>query len=268
MSDFRIGVCFSGGGARGVAHIGVLVALQEAGIPIAALAGTSAGAIVGALHAAGVSTQDMHELARQSSMFKIYRMGIPRMGLTRLDYLRDRLEKLIPEDDFGALQIPLYVGMTNLCSGQLVIRSQGPLHQVIEAACSVPLVFKPVEIDGDYYADGGLLNNMPVEPLLTKTDFVIGVNVMPQVAVDPKELNSWMGIASRCFDLSIHANTRVAAAKCDYLIEPKGIHKYGIWQFTRNEEMYQIGYESAKAVIPDLKRRIGLLQRVMENETQ
>ena len=110
----RIGLALSGGGARGIAHIGVLQALEEQGIFPEVISGASAGAIVGALYAAGKTPEEIMEFVRKASFFKMFKVAIPFSGLTKLTYLRDKLAESIPEDRFEALEKKLFVAIANL----------------------------------------------------------------------------------------------------------------------------------------------------------
>ncbi len=256
-----IGLALSGGGARGIAHIGVIRALEEAGIYPAMLSGTSAGAIVGALYAAGCTTDDMAYLVRDASLFKIFKVTLPLSGLTKLTYLRERLVELIPDDRFEALQKKLFVSVSNLTTGENEIISQGPLHDVVVASSSIPLVFQPVAIGDHLYVDGGLLNNLPAKPLADAgAGLVIGVNVMPTVPVEHKSLQNAFGIAVRCFDLAIQASIQPSLEYCDIFIEPQKVHAYNIFRFNRYRDLINIGYEAASQKIPEIKARIESLE--------
>lgn len=260
QQNIRIGIAFSGGGARGIAHIGALKALEEAGIKPEVLSGTSAGAIVGCLYAYGLSIDKMLEFIKDTQLFGLIKLGLPKAGLTKLTYLKERLTNYIEEDRFEALQKPLYVAISNLNTGELEIKHSGPLFEVIMASSSIPLVFKPVEIDGEIYVDGGLLNNLPVSPLLPHTDFIIGVNVMPHLNVPNKSVQSLFGIATRCFDLSIQANSRPELALCDVVIEPKKCNGYHLFHINKYQEIFDIGYEEAKKQIPKIKKKLQALE--------
>lgn len=109
-NEMKIGISLSGGGARGIAHIGVLEALLENGIQPEVIAGTSAGSIVGALYAAGKTPEEMLDFVKDSSILRIFRVGLPNKGLASLSYLRERLEEAIPEDNFESLQKHLFIG--------------------------------------------------------------------------------------------------------------------------------------------------------------
>ncbi|HMQ49555.1 MAG TPA: patatin-like phospholipase family protein [Saprospiraceae bacterium] len=255
-TDKKIGIALSGGGARGIAHIGVLKALENNHIFPSYIAGTSAGSIVGALYAAGHSPKKMMEIAKVASLFKIFKMGIPYAGLTKLTYLKEVLSANIESDSFEALQKKLFVTISNLNTGTIEWRSSGPLFDVVTASCSIPLLFQPVEMDGQLYVDGGLLDNLPVEPLHGKVDIIIAVNVMPNIALETKNIQNVFSIAMRCFDLSILANSRPNLKLCDFLIEPKELNDYNIFQFSSYQEMYEIGYKAAAAQIGAIKTLI------------
>ena len=252
----KIGLALSGGGARGIAHIGVIKAFEENDIEIHAVAGASAGSIVGALFAAGKTADEMLTLVRESSLFKIYKMEIPNGGLTNLTYISDKLKEVIPEDSFNALKIPLYVAVANLITGKLEILNKGSLSRIVRASSSIPFFFKPVLINGDLYVDGGVLDNLPVDPLINTMDVVIGVNVMPQYNVSHRNLQNILGIANRVFDMGVWANTRTNLNRCDLTIEPVDLHRYTIFQISKYQEIYQLGYMAGLAKAEEIKTLI------------
>lgn len=248
----KIGLCLSGGGAKGIAHIGVLKAFRETGIFPDVVAGTSAGSVVGALYAAGKTPEEMVDFVRDGSLFKIYKVIMPSDGLTKLTYLKDKLRGAIPEDSFEGLARPLHVAVTNLITGNVEIKNSGPLFDVIMASSSIPLVFSPVEIDGQIYVDGGMLANFPVQPLIGQSDVIIGVNLMPQEPISEKSVQNIIGIATRCFSLSVWSNTQPQLRHCDLVISPPNIEQYNIFQFSRYKELVELGYEAALDRIPEL----------------
>lgn len=250
----KIGLALSGGGARGIAHIGVLQALKEYGIQIDAVSGTSAGSIVATLFAAGKEPKEILKFAaNNTSLFKLYQFGIPKIGFTSLNYLKEKLAEYLTEDSFEHLQIPCHIAITNLQTGELELVHEGPLFDVVTASCSIPIVFKPIEINGYKYVDGGLLMNLPAEPLYAACDKVIGVNVMPFAKTAPEKITNVIDIATRVFDLSIVANTANQALLCDYVIEPMKICNFTTYNFTKYEELYQLGYDATVEVIEKLK---------------
>ncbi|MEL7249544.1 MAG: patatin-like phospholipase family protein [Bacteroidota bacterium] len=257
----RIGLSLSGGGARGFAHVGALQALLEAGIEPDAVAGASAGSVVAALYAAGFTPPEMQQFIKESNFLRFVKLGIPSGGLSKLTYLRDRLEAVIQTDEISDLKHSLWVAITNLNTGSLELRNKGPLYDVVMASCSIPLVFQPVELDDQLYVDGGLLCNLPVAPLRDHSDFVIGVNLTPPVEVPKKTLSGVVGIAYRCFDLSVWANTQPQAMLCDFLLEPDEIVTYTIFQFNKYEKIYELGYQHMKARIPALIEQLNAYEQ-------
>lgn len=256
MEKPKIGIALSGGGAKGIAHIGVLKALLENGIEPDLISGTSAGAIAGALYAAGYKPAEMLEFVKDASIFKIFKVVLPNDGLTKLTYLRNQLTKYIPDKEMENLHKELFVVLANLNTGMAETWSKGNIYDVVMASSSIPLVFKPVEINGNLYVDGGLLNNLPVEPLVGKADFIIGVNVMPHITVEGKYVQNLIGIATRCFELSIHANTKPSTTYCDVLIAPNAIHSYSIFNFNKHQELFEAGYQEGLRKVLTIKKMI------------
>jgi NTE family protein len=209
----------------------------------------------------------MMDFIEQSNFLKLVKFGLPSGGLSRLTFINERLAAVIPENDFATLQKPLFVAMTNLNSGQLEVRSSGKLFEVITASCCIPLVFQPVEIDGHLYVDGGLLSNLPVEPLLTEADFILGVNVIPQMVLENKALNGVIDIANRCFDLSILANSRPQVSLCDYLVRMEGIGEFGVFQFNRYQEIYELGYAEAVRQMPEILATLKAQEEVVASSS-
>lgn len=242
----RVGITLSGGGARGAAHIGVLQALAEANIRPSRVVGVSAGAIVGALYASGKSPQEMLDFVAASSVIKFIKLGVPKTGLTTLDYLKSRLSDVLKEENFSELSMPFHVGVTNLNTGQLELVGQGKLYDWVAASCSLPFVFKPMEINGKLYVDGGVVCNLPVEPLLGQVDYIIGSNLVPTQAMPSSELKSVISISWRCVDLVVMAASAPNRAACNWLIEPDGTTAYNIFSFNKIKEIYQLGYDFTK----------------------
>lgn len=261
MNRIKLGLCLSGGGARGIAHVGILKALEENEIVVDVISGTSAGSIVGAMHASGCTIDQMMEVLKQSSFFKILRFGIPTDGLVKLTYLRQVLEDYIKEDDFAALQKPLFIAVSNLNSGDAEYISSGPLFDVVLASSSIPWIFKPIEMGGNLYVDGGLLDNLPVKPLLQQVDLLVGVNVMHKVDTDKKSVQNLMGITNRVFEMSIWANTKPNVGFFDVLIEPD-VHSFSIFQLNKYKELFEIGYQAGLKAVPVIKEKLLLAAAV------
>ncbi|MEL6925542.1 MAG: patatin-like phospholipase family protein [Bacteroidota bacterium] len=243
----KTGIVFSGGAARGIAHIGIIKALREQQVKIDCVAGTSAGSIVGAMFAAGLSVEQMIQFVKESSLLRIYEIGIPATGLTKLNYLKKQLAKYIKEDDFSILEIPLYIAATNLNTGLCDYFNAGGLFDAVMASASIPLIFKPVKINQSWYVDGGVLNNLPTEPLLENeaVDFLIGCNVMPVIPLPKISYSIALSIAARCSELQVASHAFAKAAQCDLWIEPAGLDKFPLYNFTKVDELVELGYQAA-----------------------
>lgn len=262
--ELKIGLTLSGGGARGAAHIGLLRALLEGGVVPNRIVGVSAGAIVATLYAAGLSPDEMMKEVLETSILRVIKVGNPLMGLTNLDYLKERIARLLPENSFEGLKYPLYIGITNLNTGQQELLSEGPLHDILAASCSIPFVFKPVVI-GDYkYVDGGVIRNMPVSPLLNDTDFVIGSNLMPFGLLPTADLSTVVSVVWRTFELSIMSNTWPDTSLCDIVIEPSSLNDCNIFNFTKLQDMHDVGYESTRRRMPEIQRALALKRELLD----
>ena len=256
LINMKIGIALSGGGTRGMVHAGALQALEEMGIQLDVISGTSAGSIVGAMYANGYSPEEIFDIASQKNFLQLLSLRIPSKGFVKHSALRKSLEKYLPKDSFEDLAKPLFIAISNLHTGLVEIKSSGKLHDVIIASSSVPIIFEPIDIDGDLYVDGGLMKNLPASVLREHADLVIGVNLVPQLRVPNKELSGIIGVAVRCFNLSALNNITPELRYCDVVIEPKEIHSYSRYNFKQMKEMYQIGYEETMKMMPGIKSAI------------
>lgn len=263
MSQFNIGIALSGGGARGLAHIGVLRALLENDVVPDRIVGVSAGAIVGTLYAAGLSPDEMMDAVYATNPLRLISVGLPTTGLTTLDYLENKITDLVPENDFSALRYPLSVGITNLNSGIQELRSSGELAKVIAASCSIPLMFRPVVIGGNHYVDGGVINNMPVAPLLNEADFIIGSNLMPYGSLPPADTGTVINIVWRCFDLAVMANSKQESSLCDIALETSALNSYTIFSVNKLRTMHDIGYEDTMRRMPEILKALALKRELV-----
>lgn len=255
--DKTIGFTFSGGGARAIAQIGALRAFQEHGIRADYVAGTSGGSIIGAMYAAGVSIEKMMELAHDVSAFKVYTPGVSFKGFTSLDYLRRLFDQTMETDDFAALKIPFAATATNLMTGNKENINHGSISRAVMASCAVPLLFKPVKIGENYYVDGGITDNLPVEFLLENgCDCIIGVDVMPNTPLLEEGVNNFFSIGMRVFHIVTADNSAESYSKCDWVVEPLDILNYNLANLKAASKLFQIGYEQTIRDMDFIKERV------------
>jgi len=240
----KIGITLSGGGARGIAHIGVLKALEEMGVEIAMISGTSAGSIVGALYARGYKPEEILSIIQKVSVFKSVKPAWTWIGLLSLEGLRDVFLKYIPENNFDALRIPLTVAATDIKKGEIVYFSKGELIPCIMASSCVPAVFAPISLDGRLFVDGGVLDNLPAKPIRKSCDLLIGSHCNPIGShFDAKNLRT---IIERSLLMAVNGNTQKSRELCDVFIEPPGLDKFTGFGLNKAQEIFDVGYQFTK----------------------
>jgi len=239
----KTGLVLSGGGARGSAHIGVLKALEELHVQIDAISGVSAGAVIGACYAAGMKPAELLSLIKEMDLFSFSDFRPGKSGLFKFETIKKPLQKALGQMTFEALPISLTVCATDFKNAVSEYFSTGELLDKVMASLAVPAIFQPVTIGDKMYVDGGLLNNFPVEPLLEKCDFVIGVHVNP-IRPHPDDF-SMKAMIERSFMMAINNVTKEKFRLCQVLIEPDDLINYNLFDMQHVEEMAGIGYRAA-----------------------
>lgn len=245
LNEKIIGLVLSGGGVKGMAHIGVLKALNERGIYPELVSGVSAGAIVGALYANGINTSDMLLFFKETPLFKYNFFTFNKPGLFDTEKYHFFFLKYFEKDTFKILEKELFVTATDLQSGVPKIFSSGELLRPLLASAALPPVFNPVTIDGRLYADGGIMNNFPIEPLMNKSDFIIGCYTSGMKEVGNLVLKNPIQLANRTNKLMLHANSMEKLSATDLLFRPKGLEYIGVLDKKGIDKAFMIGYEHA-----------------------
>lgn len=252
----HIGIVLSGGGSRGIAHIGVLQALAEHGIVPEVVSGTSAGAIVGALYAAGHSWETMLDFFLKKSPFRLSKVAFPARGVLDTEKMVPDFLELFPKDSFEALGKRLFVTATDLVSARREIFASGPLVRAVLASCSVPMVFTPTHVGKRLFADGGIVDNFPVEPLLGLCDVVLGVHVSPLTSIDQSHLRSPLSVTQRAYEIAMYYGSMRKFHQCDLVICPAGLEQFGLNDVKRRLEIHELGRRETLARMPEIKRLI------------
>lgn len=287
----KIGLVLSGGAARGLAHIGVLKALEEQGIKIDAIAGTSMGAVVGGLYASGYKIDELEKLAlnidwqqalsdappREDVPFRRKQddrdflvkqklsfrddgsLGLP-LGVIQGQNLALLLESLLAHAsdtrDFDKLPIPFRAVATDIASGEKVVFRKGHLPQVIRASMSIPAVFAPVELDGRLLVDGGMTDNIPLDVAREMgVDIAIVVDIGTPLR-NRKQLTTVVDVLNQSITLMTRRNSEeqlAALHKNDILIQPS-LASFGVTDFGRAQEMIDAGYRATKILEARLAR--------------
>jgi NTE family protein len=253
----KIGVALSGGAARGFAHLGALQALEENGIVPAYVAGVSMGAILGSIYASGMSPYDIYKFARKQHYFRIISLGrIAKDGFIKPAFIHKMLDECIGHCRFDMLQKKMFVGVTNFDLARSEIIDTGCLKTAVSASAAIPLVFEPVTINGYAYVDGGVMHNLPVEPLVQIEDcrYIIGISVV----ATPVGNERWRGLEhlSRTFDIMVKNTETEARKQCHFFLEIEEAASVGLSDFKQIDALYRMGYQAMNryiAATPALK---------------
>lgn len=252
----KTAITLSGGGYRGIAHIGVLKALEEAGIKPEAISGTSAGAVVGALYASGVSTGEMLKFFKSIQLLSFGNYAFGKPGWVDPESFYDRFREILPEDKFSALKIPLQITATDILKGELKIFSEGPLIRALLASAAFPGFFAPVELGKGYYVDGGVLNNFPVDLLRDQTEFLIGVYVNPFGTADKSKMRHSISVLERVLKIKTASDSIRKFELCDMLVYPKELSRFSTFMEKDLDTIFELGYEEAKKCIEEASGRL------------
>ncbi len=281
----KIGLVLSGGGAKGLAHIGVIKVLEEAGIKPDIITGTSMGSIMGSLYAAGYTVAELTEINKNADwetlltddenlqkvamlekreskkyLFEIpikeKKINLP-AGLIEGQHLENYFSELFwpltSHENFDSLPVPFHCMSVDLVSGKAIEHKSGDLVKSIRASMSIPTVFTPVRMDSMLLVDGGVIRNFPVQEAIEMgADIIIGVYVGSQENVKPGDIFTMTDILQRTMVLAGIVDARTQNPKCDILIVPD-LGKYGTGDFTKGEAIQQLGEDAARRQMDEIK---------------
>lgn len=251
--NHTLGLVLSGGGVRGIGHIGAIQALWEHGIAPTVVSGSSAGAVVGALYCRGLSTQKMKEFFEETSLLHLNKFAFAKPGFIDTDKFYPEFKKYFEADDFSFLEKKLFVSAVDLFSGQLKIFDSGPLIKPLLASCAFPGLFSPVEIDGVLYSDGGILDNFPVAPLEGICDVMIGVYTSPLDKIGPDGLKYSINVLERAIRINYSIRSHAKFEKCQLMINPKKLADYSLLDMKKMHDIYNIGYDAANEALSKIE---------------
>ncbi len=247
------GLALSGGGARGIAHLGILYAMEERGFHPSVISGTSMGAMVAVGYGLGIPVLEMLSIIKNEiKPVHLNNINMRRLGIFNMQKVANIFRELAPKDDFSILKIPTFLSVTNLNSGYNEIRSEGKFIEFTIASGSIPLLFSPVIIDGIYYVDGGLTKNMAAQILKDKCDKLIGVHV--NHIAEKNNFGRMKDIAARSYHLAIYNTIRDELGYCDYVVDPPGTRRYTTLDFNKAKEIFDIGYQEGLQLVEHLEK--------------
>ena len=245
----KFGLALGGGGTRGFAHIGAIKALKEKGIEPEIFAGTSAGAIVAGLLAANKTPDEIMAFLKDVRLNDAAKITLPGAGFASLDNLGKKLDAILDHKDFADLPYPLYVCVSNLNTGRVEYINSGNVALAIQASASIPILFTPVTINGFQYVDGGVLDNVPVSPLVAKCQRLIAIDINP--IKENKNVDGLTEVITQILQMSVGMQ-QDKEQYCDLLIRLDELSDYNILDTSNNEKIHDIGYEYVRKLDVDL----------------
>ncbi len=247
---YKTGLALSGGGARGIAHLGILQAMEERKIKINIISGTSAGALAGAFYADGFHPLEILDFFSNRKLYEFMRISFPRSGFFKSDALRKILEKNLRSKYIEDLNIPLIVAATNFQKGKIEYFSKGLLVDLLLASSGIPLLFETTQIDHIPYIDGGIMDNLPLAPLKKICRKTIAAHVNP--IGHHEKIRNPVQVMERSFHLAVASEINKKKKEADVFIEPEGLKKYGLLDLRKVKEIYAIGYETARKQLNEM----------------
>jgi NTE family protein len=285
QKDVKVGLVLSGGGAKGFAHVGVLKVLEEAGVRVDYIGGTSMGAIVGSMYASGYSAKEIDSLIRTFDFDKIMQDDVPRKskpfyekengekyaiifplkkgkitipkavskGQNVLNLMTELLQHVDTITDFNKLPIPFFCIATNLQTGKQELLNSGFLPKAVQASGAFPTLLEPVEIEGKLLIDGGVVNNFPIDEIIEMgADIVIGIDLRSDYD-EKDDLDSAVKIVNQIISFQMYKNYDDRIKKTDVYIHPN-MNKYTVTSFDKLEEIEAIGEKAAREKFVDFLR--------------
>lgn len=243
-----IGLALSGGGIRGIAHLGALYAMEEMGIKPDIIAGVSAGAIVAAFYGAGMKPIEIMKLFMMTKFSDFAEISVPRNGFFNMNGFKAFLKNNLPVENIEQCKLPIALCATDLDTGTAVQWRNGSLVERVMASCSIPIVFKPVKIDGTNYVDGGVMHNMPAWAIRNECDHLIGINVSP-IIKHKVPSSSILDVAQRSYHLLARVNVVTDLGLCDTIISTDSIASLQVFDMKEKERIFKSGYKSAKQAL-------------------
>jgi NTE family protein len=266
----KIGLALSSGAARGLAHVGVLQVLQDENIPIDVVAGTSAGAVMGAIYASGQDARLMVERAIEAGWKKMAPLidpSFPRTGFIKGGKITRLLSSFLGGDiDFSDLRIPFACVATDINTGEEIVIDKGRVLEALRASISIPGIFTVVKREGRHLVDGGLTTPVPVNVVRRMgADFVIAVNVNPDVSARMgksgrervkahKDPNIFQVMVQSIY-ITTYSLAQVSLSNADVVIEPD-LADIGAGDFHKVSEMITRGQSAARKAMPEIKKKL------------
>jgi len=249
----KITLSLSGGGLRGAAHVGAIKFLEEQGVEVTAVSGSSAGAIVGLFLAAGLKSEDMLSFLKNLEKKELFVWASGDIGLFKMERLEKKLEETLAIKSYDELKIPLHTCVTNIDTGESTYIYKGnPIEYTVASSTITPL-FRAKQIGENFYIDGGFSDNLPVKPLKKYAEKSLAININP---LRGEELSTFKSLAIRSILIMIRSNSMSAKKLADAFFEVKGVANMHLFDFSEIETAYEAGYNELKEQWVELSKKL------------
>lgn len=251
LFNTTIGLALGGGAAKGVAHIGVLKALEDANIEVDYIAGTSVGAMIAALYAFKVDVETIGSLARRLTMSKVTSFKLNKTGFFSTESLRELMLEYVGDVAIEDAAIPLSIVATDINSGEEIILTSGSVVDAVCASAAIPGIYIPVEINGRTLVDGGLVQNVPIEALQTAGAGVTIASHLNSVS-HYQEISHVLDVMRNAFEIAVSQHTQDQLKEADLLIS-MDLSDFSLRDNTeRYDELFNIGHQAATVQLTKL----------------
>jgi len=253
-----VGLALSGGSTYGAAHVGVLQVLEGAGIKPDVVAGTSAGALVGAAYCAGVPLPEIERLFNSIDWPSLIRISLKKpLSIFDTQPMEAFLKQAIGDIEFKDLKIPFNAIACDINTGEKIILDHGPLAQAVRASAAIPGLFSPVEIESRVLVDGGIVDNLPVNQVRAMgAKYVVASDVSKRGKINKNPENPIDVVMAMIYIMQARA-ALISEDACDCYIRPQ-VSQYSSWGFGDVDKMHDAGVEAAEKALPTLKRDLHL----------
>jgi NTE family protein len=248
----RLGIALGGGAVLGFSHVGILEALHDARIDIHRISGTSAGAIVAALHAFGVGPPRMHELLVPLTWRKVSRFSASSLGLLSNEAIADLLDDELGPVRIEDAPIPLAIVAADIHTGETIVLKEGPLSDAVRASAAIPGIYSPVSVGDRMLVDGGIVANVPVRPLRDMdTDVIVAATLGEALPFQP--VRTLAGVLTNAFLIAVYSATRLDLMEgVDVVIAPD-LHIYNHWDVRQRDELLARGRSAGEGAVAGIR---------------
>lgn len=246
----KISLALSGGAARGAFHLGVLQAIDELGIEVEAISGSSIGAIIGASYASGVKPKEQLKIFQDKAFKKAFEFNYFQNSLFSINTKKEILQKLIPVSYLEETQIKMFITTMDLLSGEIIRFEKGDIRTLCVASSALVPMFHPISYKKYELVDGGVLDNLPIFPLLEYPYPLIAVDLHP---LQKKYKNSFMGILKRTLFLMWRSNVAQNLFHVDLYISDEKLSSFSLFSFKKLQKLFDLGYERGMKLLSQYK---------------